>query len=194
MEDGMKRHGQVSPHPAEAERDGQVSAHAAEVELLYRALSGRLEQLVRLDVRAPDPVIEDACQVAWSRLVVHLRRIRREAALSWLARTAVREAVKLTRREGRELSLDAELDWCGHDLAEPSSGGPHELLEQRERLGSIRALPERQQRLMWLQGVGFNYAEMATRTGCTPRTVERQLLRAKQRMRLLAAGEEGIVA
>src|SRR5204863_198167 len=64
------------------------------VDVLYRQLAPRLERIVRLDVRAPDVVIEDACQVAWSRLVHHCRRVRRETALPWLATTAVREAVR----------------------------------------------------------------------------------------------------
>jgi hypothetical protein len=55
---------------------------AGDVGDLYRALAPRLEQIVRLDVRAPDPVIEDACQFAWSRLVYHSHRVRRETALT----------------------------------------------------------------------------------------------------------------
>ena len=78
-----------------------------DVDELYRALAGRLERIVRFDVRAPEPVVEDACQFAWSRLVDHCDRVRRETALSWLATTAVREAVRLIRRQARELSLDA---------------------------------------------------------------------------------------
>jgi DNA-directed RNA polymerase specialized sigma24 family protein len=63
---------------------------------------------------------------------------------------------------------------------------PDELVEQRQRLADISRLPARQQRLVWLQGVGFSYDEMAEREGCTPRTVERQLLRAKRTMRAAA--------
>jgi DNA-directed RNA polymerase specialized sigma24 family protein len=61
--------------------------------------------------------------------------------------------------------------------------GPDELVEQRERLATIHHLPERQQRLLWLQGLGLSYAEMADSTGCTNRTVERQLLRAKRALK-----------
>ena len=86
---------------------------------LYRLLSPRLRQIVRSDVRASEPVIEDACQIAWSRLIRHSEQVRREAALSWLATTAVREAVKLARRDRRELSLDAELERTG-ELPFPS--------------------------------------------------------------------------
>ena len=164
-----------------------LAAPGIDVGELYRALSGRLEQIVRLDVRAPEPVIEDACQFAWSRLVHHSGRVRREAALSWLATTAVREAVKLIRREGRELSLDATLEQPGAGTLVAPLPGPDELVEYRARLELIRWLPERQQRLLWLHALGLSYAEMASSTGCTPRTVERQLLRAKRTMRVLAA-------
>src|SRR5256714_15535245 len=87
---------------------------------LYGLLARRLERIVRLDVRAPDVVIEDACQFAWSRLVHHRARVRRDGALSWLAKTAVHEAFKLIRRADRELSLDAALETLG-DAAVPAT-------------------------------------------------------------------------
>jgi DNA-directed RNA polymerase specialized sigma24 family protein len=43
-------------------------------------------------------------------------------------------------------------------------------------------LPERQRRLIVLQALGCSYAELATLTGDTPRTVDRQLARAKRRL------------
>lgn len=158
---------------------------AGDVAELYRSLAVRLEQIVRLGVRAPEVVIEDACQTAWGRLIDRGDCVTREAVLAWLATTAVHEALKLLRRECRELSLDATLEQDG-DAGLPTPA-PHDLLEHRLRLESIRTLPERQQRLLWLHGFGMTYAEMALHTGTTTRTVERQLLRAKQRMRCVAA-------
>ena len=67
----------------------QTTAVNGDVGELYRALAKQLEQIVRVDVRAPDPVIEDACQFAWSRLVHHSDRVRRDAALTWLAKQPV---------------------------------------------------------------------------------------------------------
>ena len=158
-----------------------------DLDQLYRQLSPRLRQIVRSQVRASDPVIEDACQIAWSRLIRHSERVRREAALSWLATTAMREAVKLARRDGRELSLDAELERTG-ELPLPSRApGPAEVLELRDRLAELRQLPERQQRLVWMHAAGLTYLEKAERTGDTRRTVERQLLRAKGRLEREAA-------
>ena len=153
-----------------------------EVAELYGTLSGRLEQIVRMSVRAPEPLIEEACQVAWSRLVDRRDQVRRETALAWLATTASREALKLLRRQRRELSLE-ELAERAPETPTRAQATVEELVEQRARLGSIRALPERQQRLVWLQGLGLSYVEMAGYTGASTRTVERQLLRARRTLR-----------
>jgi RNA polymerase sigma factor (sigma-70 family) len=149
-------------------------------------LSKRLEQIVSFDVRAPESVVEEACQFAWGRLIDHRHHVRCESALSWLARTAVREALRLTRRDGRWLPLESTLegDQAGDAATSP---GPEELCERRERLASIRRLPERQQRVLWLHALGLTYAEIARHTGCTTRTVERQLLRARRAAREAAA-------
>ena len=171
----------LSPGPA-----ATVGRADIDVGETYRLLSARLEQIVRFDVRAPDPVIEDACQFAWSRLIDHADRVRREAVLSWLVTTAVREAFKLIRRGNRYLSLEAALESGGDGLLVAETTGPEQLLEQRERLASIRELSERQQRFLWLHGLGLSYSEIAIHAGCTERTVERQLLRAKHRIRQAA--------
>ncbi len=162
-----------------------IPATVGDVADLYRALSRRLEQIVRLDVRASDSVVEDACQFAWGRLVHHRDRVRRDAALSWLATTAVHEAFKLLRLERRCLSLEARLE-AGEQLP-PDGRSPHELVESKERIELVRVLPERQQRVLWLHALGLSYAEIAIHTGCTVRTVERQLLRAKRAVREAAA-------
>jgi RNA polymerase sigma factor (sigma-70 family) len=165
------------------DRASAVVGNSDDVGELYRSLSGRLEHIVRRDVRASDVVIEDACQFAWVGLVRHCGRVRREAALSWLARTAEREAFKLARRELRDQSLDATLEEAGDTTFEGSAPALEELVDQHVRLESISDLPGRQQRLVWLQGLGFSYEEMAAQTGDSQRTVERQLLRAKRRLR-----------
>jgi RNA polymerase sigma factor (sigma-70 family) len=150
---------------------------------LYAALAARLEQIVRLDVRAPDALIEDACQVAWCRLLHHSQRVHRETVMAWLARTAVREAFRLSRRARREDPLEVAIEQ-GRELIGPSTATtPQELIEGRERLRELSRLPERQQRVVWLRAFGLSYVEMAAHEGCTPRTVERQLLRGRAAIR-----------
>jgi RNA polymerase sigma factor (sigma-70 family) len=160
---------------------------ADEVADLYGALAGSLRRIVAGQVTAPDAVIEDACQFAWSTLLRHRDRVRRQTALGWLARTALNEAFKLIRSERRELSLDELLERVGAHNAPPWALTPsvEEQVEQRARLASLSALPERQQRAIWLQGLGFSYTEMTGCTGWSRRTVERQLMRAKRTLHTL---------
>ncbi len=168
--------------------EAPVAQTVAEIGDLYVAYAARLAQIVRFNVRAPETVIEDACQFAWTQLLHHRARVRRDAVRAWLTRTATHQALKLVRREDRELSLDAILE-PAHALARAGlTGTLEELIEQRARLESIGRLPQRQQRLVWLHGLGFSYSEMARDCGYTPRTVERQLLRGKRRLRSVGAG------
>jgi RNA polymerase sigma factor (sigma-70 family) len=152
-----------------------------EVADLYAAQSTRVRRLVHLHVQASDALVEDACQVAWMRLIRHRTRVNPQAADRWLVRVAVNEALKLIRRGDRDVSLDELGDQDREDLSSVPDV-MQALAEQRARLATIRDLPERQARLVWLQGLGFSYAEMSSATGDTPRTVERQLLRARCRL------------
>src|SRR5437773_535267 len=55
-----------------------VGSDVGDVAELYASLSERLERIVGMDVHAPRPLIEDACQSAWNRLWVHRLQVRRE--------------------------------------------------------------------------------------------------------------------
>ncbi|MGA2013602.1 MAG: sigma-70 family RNA polymerase sigma factor [Solirubrobacteraceae bacterium] len=164
-----------------------VLGDAEAVGELYADRAERVRRLVRAGVHAPEPVIEDACQFAWIRLLHNRPRVRNDTAQAWLVATAVHEAYKLLRRQHRDVSLDGLLELGGGEIAPPgATTALEDLVAQRARLEAIRALPERQQRLVWLQTLGLSYAEIAAQTGDSMRTVERQLLRAK---RLLAREE-----
>ena len=154
---------------------------------LYAGRAAELRQIVRRSIRAPDAVIDDACQVAWGRLLRRWGSVRSEAAFPWLVRTASRAALRSMQRSARELSLDQLCD-CGREPA-PSAllpAPPDEIAALRARLDELRALPERQQLFIWLQALGLTYDEMADYTQATTRTVERQLMRAKRALRAAA--------
>ena len=150
---------------------------------LYVELAVRLERIVRREVRAEVPLVEDACQFAWWRLVVHANRVERRAALSWLARTAVHEAIKLIRREERDVSLEARLERAGEAAIPSRWPGPDQIAEQRAQLELLHALPERQRKVLLLQAAGFSYEETATSLGVSRRTVERQIMRGRRKLR-----------
>ena len=153
-----------------------------EIAELYRANAEQLRQIVRFSVRAPEAVIDDACQIAWSRLVGHRAGVRSETALPWLVTTAGREALKLrTCKAARRPCTRRSKRSCDGSARAP--GRARAIVQLRDRLAQLRTLPQRQQRLVWLQGLGLSYAEMAVYTGDSQRTIERQILRAKRALR-----------
>jgi RNA polymerase sigma factor (sigma-70 family) len=148
-----------------------------EVADLYAAQAVRVRRLVHLRLTAPDAVVEDACQVAWMRLVRNRSRVRRQTAASWLVRVAAREALRLMDLRDRDRPLEVLDDDPGRapDLIDA-------FADSHVRFGAVDHLPERQRRLIWLQGLGFSYSEMAGVTGDSTRTVERQLQRARRKL------------
>ena len=138
---------------------------------------------MRREVRAPAPLIEDACQFAWWRLVVHANRVERRAALPWLATTAVHEALKLIRRDERDVSLEARLERAGEAAIPNRWPGPDQVAEQCAQLELLHALPPRQRTVLLLQAAGFSYEETAGSLGMSRRTVERQIMRGRRRLR-----------
>jgi RNA polymerase sigma factor (sigma-70 family) len=174
-----------APRAATSESAAAAGPAVHDVGQLFLEFSRHLEALVRDDVRACDAVIEDACQLAWTQLVRHRHRVALQSAPRWLTKTAIREAVRLIARHKRECSLELLIDE-GLDITLDVEA---DSLAGRERLLGLGALPERQQRMMWLRGLGLSYDEVAEHEGCTFRTVERQLWRARHRLRALESGE-----
>ncbi|MGZ4246591.1 MAG: RNA polymerase sigma factor [Solirubrobacteraceae bacterium] len=80
---------------------------------------------------------------------------------------------------------------CARAIPRPGPAGerrgPLEQAIERERYEQQRAqllsLPARQRQLLGLHGAGLTYEEIAERTGDSRRTVERQLLRGRARLR-----------
>ncbi|MFL5859655.1 MAG: RNA polymerase sigma factor [Solirubrobacteraceae bacterium] len=161
----------------------------AEVGTLYARTAGLVRGHVRTGVAAPEAVIDDACQFAWSRLLHHRDGVSGDRAVAWLVTTALHEAYKLIRRAQRDVSLEGLAEETGDLHLGRGAPSPEEIVEPRLRLEVLDVLPERQQRLIWLQGLGFDYREMATRTGATVRTVERQLTKARRTLRSAEAAE-----
>jgi RNA polymerase sigma factor (sigma-70 family) len=182
----------------DAGRAGGLLVELDDVARLYVEEAISVRRIVRMSVTAPPAVIEDACQVAWTRLLIHRARLRRDSARAWLVRVAIHETIRSIERARRERSLEALLENGGRSApsgvadadGEMTLSTPaliEDLVEQKNRLESIQSLPERQRRLVWLQGLGLSYREMAGETGMTRRTVERQLIRARSSLAEAAA-------
>ena len=57
---------------------------------------------------------------------------------------------------------------------------------RRAQLELLRALPVRQRTVLLLQAAGFSYEETAEGLGMSRRTVERQIMRGRRKLRAVA--------
>jgi RNA polymerase sigma factor (sigma-70 family) len=150
---------------------------------LFRTHHRRLLRLVARDVSARPQVIEDACAFAWLELVA--RQPERANIVGWLRVVARHEALRLARH-----------DRCAGELAltqdERASAAAERALAAREALAVLAALPARKRAVLTLQVSGHSYAEIAAALQMTHRTVERQLLRARARVRSCRGDEPGL--
>lgn len=158
-----------------------VSRNHPRPETTFAELAPRLQRIVARNVRAPEPLIEDACQIAWSHWVTHGDRVASGSVLAWLTTTATREALRLVRCESRHVPFSEQPGPGGQLINLPvRTPGPEQVVEFRERLAEVRRLPVRQRTALWMQGLGYDYREIAAQTGATRRSVERNLLRARR--------------
>ncbi len=161
--------------------DNREDAHQP-LEQLFGELQPQLWRILARNLQVADAILEDACQTAWWLLLIFRESIEPGSELGWLSTTATRQAFKLQRSQLEEDPFDEGAQLFELQRYREPEPGPEQVLEVRERLAEIRQLPVRQRRLVWLQGLGYEYVEIAAATGESRRTVERQLLRAHRRL------------
>jgi len=160
--------------------DGQVHE-------LYNELQPQLVRILASNLQAPEWIVDDACQTAWSLLLEHRSGLAPGGELGWLSTTATRAALRLLRSEGKTGSYEEPPPPIYLDVLRVRQPDPQRSLELRERLAEVKRLPLRQQRVVMLHGFGYEYDEIAAVTGETRRVVARQLMRARQQLRLADA-------
>jgi DNA-directed RNA polymerase specialized sigma24 family protein len=103
-------------------------------------------------VNTSDANVDEACSFAWIQLL--RRQPRRETVLSWLTTVAIREAVRLDRRDRRDRHLV---------LGEgpPSQCQTLTYAEAFAALEVVASLPPRQRELIGLQVAGYSRQEIA---------------------------------
>ncbi len=157
-------------------------------EELYRLHHESLVRVVRRRVGGSDALIEDACSFAWTQLLCHQPE-RRPELFGWLCTVAIHEAYRLSDVERRDDRLDVRIAGRGHGVAsraesvEDLRAGLEGQLEARTALSRVAKLCPRQRKLFGLQIAGLSYRQIATVTGDSVRTVDRQLRRAHARVR-----------
>lgn len=156
---------------------GRADRHDDEAKL-YARYAARLRRIVARRVTTSDANVDDACSHAW----LHMLRYQpaRATLLSWLVRTATRQAVKLDRRSRRSVELDGAVVKRGCNPV--ATDAVLDVVIAREAILASRLRP-RELELLAAQVAGYSYNEIANENGLTSRTVERQLIRARRWLR-----------
>jgi DNA-directed RNA polymerase specialized sigma24 family protein len=153
-----------------------------DVDELYRRQSHKLHRSVAGAVRAPNELIEDACQTAW--MIMLRAQPRCHSAFGWLRAVAIHEAYRLIATESH-LKTGA----CARSQTEdvllqlPDQPSLEDILDARDTLRLLAALPERQRTDLALKVAGYSYKEIQTRTpGRTWTNVNHSLVKARARI------------
>lgn len=171
-------------------RGGAVAASAREQAItgLYERDAGTVKRLVARRTRVPDAVLDDACHTAWERLWSHHEvSLQPAAAVRWLVVTASRQAWRQYRREIPVGSLQANVD--EGEFCDPvgEAADPVDVAVAREHTRllarRLQALSARERRFLAMHAAGLSYREISAQTGSTLRTVERQILRGRRKLR-----------
>jgi RNA polymerase sigma factor (sigma-70 family) len=135
---------------------------------------------------------EDALQRATEILLGRADRVDPDRVMAWMYTVVGREALAVRRVRLRALG---ERGGDGEELVArlPSdAAGPHERLEQRERVARaarlLALLKPQERRALALQAEGYSYAEIQAITGWTYTKVNRCLAEGRARLRQIGSG------
>jgi RNA polymerase sigma factor (sigma-70 family) len=168
-----------------SERTAQLAAFYAENQARLRRLVGRYSHANR-------HAVEDACQIAWAILVRRADIPLDGRGFAWLRTVALTTGLRGTAARDIPAGgfLPAARGADPRELPEPTAdqGDPLELVlasEHHEELHTkLLTLTERERRYLALQAAGLSYREIAAiETGVSLRTIERQILRGRRKLK-----------
>jgi RNA polymerase sigma factor (sigma-70 family) len=151
----------------------------------YAEHAARLERIVARELRVPPQVIEDACQTAWTVLLRRPDVPLDRQGLAWLRKVALTTGYRAARQ--REQPAGGFLpNQDPGELPEPAAPArdiAEQISERLDRRTQLQALTGRERHFLALQAIGLSYSEIAAHEQTSQRTVERQLTRARRKLR-----------
>jgi RNA polymerase sigma-70 factor (ECF subfamily) len=138
------------------------------------------------------PLAEDVVQTAFIKVAEHIHQFSDERPFApWFFRIVVNDALKLARKQERNVSLDEQLDEPTMQLAEWLADPdplPDQLMEEREArqviLKAIQSLPPGQRAVIAMRYyLDMSMLDMAAKTGRPLSTVKWWLRDGRKRLR-----------
>lgn len=174
-------------------RDEQVGA-------FFAVNADRLERAVRPNVMGVgNEIIEDACQIAWTKLLRRPDITLDARGFGWLATVAVHEAWRL--RSTADEQLAGAFNGMPHDHGEMPEPADTEhrgtedkaldRIEHIERLQVMQLLKRNEREALYLKGVGYTYQEIMRLTGASYTAVNRRIAEGRAALRRHIGEERG---
>ena len=171
-------------HRGSVSTTGKAASRQQLISSLYAQHAAKVERLV---ARQAGGDVQDACQTAWERLLGHEEvDVQGRGVIQWLVITAAREAWKRSTHKREMPFVALSGDDSGAEQFEPVGDSPDPLavvLERDDARRRLAVLTDREREFLALQVLGLTYTEIAQATATSPRTAERQILRARRKLR-----------
>jgi RNA polymerase sigma-70 factor (ECF subfamily) len=146
------------------------------------------------------PLAEDVVQTAFVKVAERIQQFDDERPFApWFFRIVANDALKLARRQKRDVSLEEQLDQTTAQLAQWLADPglrPDQVVEQKETrqiiLKAIQSLPPGQRAVIVMRYyLDMSMSDMSTKTGRPLSTIKWWLRDARQRLRSLADAHLG---
>ena len=137
-------------------------------------------------MRTSDANIDDACAIAWAKLVSN--QPRRASVFSWLVTVAVHEAYRLDRHDRTTLTDGEELERLP---AMKEGDFPEQRILWGETLEALESVHPRKRRMLLLTVLGYTCKELGAEDGVS--TARARALIYQARLQLLKrTGRPGV--
>jgi RNA polymerase sigma factor (sigma-70 family) len=170
-----------------------TNARTRAIAAFYAGHANRVQRTVASRVRAPQQTIEDACQTAWTMLLLREDIDLDHRGAAWIATVATHQALQLVSQR-REVPVGAFMPWPPEPgiVTEPAddTSDPGDVVAARDqytqRVRDLALLKPREREALYLKALGYSYHEIAQLTNATYTAVNRRINEGRARLRKLA--------
>lgn len=171
----------------------RISDRREEIAAFFAAYANHVHTCVARRARTAPDVVDDACATAWTKLLRRPDVVLNVHGRAWLITVAVHEAWQLHERRAQETPVGPfARPSTGDDdfVAEPVDAVGVDVETQAidraqlsEDLAAFLTLKPRERQTLYLQAVGYRYAEICELTGFTYTAVNRYITEGRRALR-----------